>query len=150
LVDAYRADRWACFILCNCLGSRSFQKSGLKPETQSATKLQYQPLHTNTDLYTVISRAVGELTINNFATRRELYRKARNALHNQLRGQERSHTEKEWRALEHAIRKVEEERRLVEPKPTGLLVTSILFPALWASDFTSMSLYWVARLPRMR
>ena len=127
-----------------------FQKSGLKPETQSATKLQYQPLHTNTDLYTVISRAVGELTINNFATRRELYRKARNALHNQLRGQERSHTEKEWRALEHAIRKVEEERRLVKPKPTGLLVMSICFPVLWASDFTSMSLYWVARLPRMR
>jgi hypothetical protein len=32
-----------------------FQKSGLKPETQSATKLQYQPPHTNTDLYTVIA-----------------------------------------------------------------------------------------------
>lgn len=106
-----------------------FQKSGFKPETQSAAKPHYRPLHTHRlphDFYAVISGAVGALTINNFATRRELYREARNALHNELRGQERSHTEKERRALEHAIRKVEEEsateegnRRLVKPKPTA-------------------------------
>jgi uncharacterized membrane protein YhaH (DUF805 family) len=89
-----------------------FQQSKLKPETQSAATPHYQPLHTHRlphDFYAVISRAVGELTINSFVTRRELYRGARIALQNQLGGQERSHTKKEWRALEDAILKVEKE-----------------------------------------
>jgi hypothetical protein len=58
----------------------------------------------------------------------------------------------ERRALEEAIRKVEEEssvRPIQTKASTALLVASILLlPAVWIIDPTSISLYWVARLPR--
>jgi uncharacterized membrane protein YhaH (DUF805 family) len=136
-----------------------FQKTGTTFENSRSTSDESpEPAaHSSPeDYYDLISRAVKKLPTNDYHARQEMYRRAKELLHNQLHGQGRSYTKAEWRALEHAIRKAEAEsaaqernRRRLEPQSTGLLVTSIFFPSLWATDVTSMSLYWVARLQKL-
>jgi hypothetical protein len=119
------------------------------------------------DYYPLISRAVAQLPIKTHATRQDLYRRAREALHKQLEGQEPSRAAREWRSFEQAISRVEADmasarRRALftgtvaqrdehkfEPQSTALLILSIAFASkLWAIDCTCVSLYWVARLPK--
>jgi hypothetical protein len=108
------------------------------------------------EYYALISRAIGKLPINDYHSRQELYRRARELLHNQLREHERSYVKRERRSLDNAISIVEQKQRIeqkqrhqFDPRSTPLLVVSIFFLAkIWVLDFTSMSLYWVARLPK--
>jgi hypothetical protein len=54
-------------------------------------------------------------------------------------------------AFEKRVEEIRHERQTWRFKPasTALLVISILFfPRIWMIDATSVSLYWVARLPR--
>jgi hypothetical protein len=113
--------------------------------------------------YPVIARAIAQLPDNTREPRRDLYDRARATLRTQLNEQ---HTppvdfERDRRALEFAIRKIEKESSLKarptriplrdprhHPTTAFLVVSIFFFPGLWALDFTSMSLYWVARLPR--
>lgn len=60
--------------------------------------------------------------------------------------------ERERRALEDAVRRVERDSpKLAIANPlhqpsTISLVISLIFPRLWLIDVTCMSLYWVARI----
>lgn len=140
--------------------TKHLQKSEWTPDVPQAAPQPNDPAEPPSDYYALISRAVGKLPTNNRATRRELYRRARQLLHNQLRDHERSYAKREWHSLEKAISIVEKTQRHklkhearstqdLEARSTPLLVVSIFFLAkLWVLDFTSMSLYWVARLPK--
>jgi hypothetical protein len=94
-----------------------FQTAGLRHDhPPPLLKPREEPRHAGAaaqqsphDYYPLISRAVTQLPINTNATRQDLYRRAREALHRQLGGQEPSRTSPEWRSLEQAIRKVEAE-----------------------------------------
>lgn len=111
-----------------------------------------QPPH---DYHAVINEAVQRLARNDFVTRRELYRRARTTLQLQLQGQEHLSMNGELRALEQAIRDAEtsavnaerDRQRFFSQSTVYLGLSIYLFPHLWAIDFTSMSLFWVARLP---
>jgi len=119
------------------------------------------PCRSSVDYYPLIARAVAKLDDNSPLARVAVYGRARRALTAQLRAQEPSTAEpriaQERRALEEAIRRVEDEAparraqttpRLQTKPSTALLALSIfLFPQLWLIDPTLMSLYWVARLP---
>jgi len=85
--------------------------------------------------------------------RQTLYDRARMALTAQLDEYDQLQIECERRALEAAIRRVENQGRAPEflakqPSTALLIVSIILLSKLWVLDPTSMSLYWVARLPR--
>jgi hypothetical protein len=109
------------------------------------------------DYESLITRAVSQLADNNPRDRQGLYDRALAALTTQLQQQSRelsaSRIAKEKRALAAAVRRVEKDARTKERQKTramkgastALLVFSLLFPGLWAIDFTCMSLYWVAR-----
>jgi hypothetical protein len=137
-----------------------FQKSRTSSKSVPSVPLSEQPARpaarsSPEDYYELISRAVGKLPNNDYDARQELYRRARELLHNQLRGQGHSYAKREWRSFDRAIRMSEQEnaaedrrRRKFQQRSTGLLMISILFPNVWAIDVTSMSLFWVARLPR--
>jgi hypothetical protein len=123
-----------------------------------------KPAIREADYHRVIGHAVSKLAHNTVEARRTLYDRARAALTAQLHGRDLSISESqiafEKLALEAAIRRVEEDRlrhlrepsrihRLEQHPSTALLIVSIfLVTALWVQDFTSMSLYWVARLPK--
>jgi hypothetical protein len=105
------------------------------------------------DYYPVIARAVSRLPNDTPEARRTLYDRARMALTAQLDEHDQLQIECERRALEAAIHRVENQRRvpefLAKQPSTALLIASIiLLSKLWVLDPTSMSLYWVARLPR--
>lgn len=102
------------------------------------------------DYYAVINRAVGNLSSNDRTSRQRIYERARTLLDSELRGQDRSRTKYEWKSFEKAIRDVEKDKKKVEPASTALLCLSIFFPSYWMLDCTSMSLYWVARFPKIR
>jgi hypothetical protein len=102
------------------------------------------------DYCAVINRAVANLTINDRTNRQRIYERARTVLHSELRGQDRSRTKYEWKSFEKAIHDIENAEKRVEPASTALLCFSILFPSCWMLDCSSMSLYWVARLPKIR
>ena len=107
------------------------------------------------DYYVIVNRAVRKLSRNSAAARQQVYDAARKALQNQLLDHDPSIIERERGSLEAAIRNVEtvadlRDKQKIEPRSTGLLLASVCFPGLWAMDFTSMSLYWVARLPKMK
>jgi hypothetical protein len=139
-----------------------FQKS--KPERPQSTSTIKAPLLKRSssasnrlphEYYVIINRAVSKLSPNSTAARQRVYDHARNALQSQLLNHDPSVIERERGALEGAIRNVEtiadlRDKEKLGPRSTGLLVASIWLPGLWAMDFTSMSLYWVARLPRMK
>jgi hypothetical protein len=113
----------------------------------------------STDYYSIIAGAVSKLPTNTVEARRELYSHARATLARQLE-QDPARIKRERRALEKAIRQVESRaavnvkqlnRTGYEPASTALLIASIFFlNKLWALDCTSMSAYWVARLPRAK
>lgn len=140
-----------------------FQKSGWRNEkpkhnqtpdgSQSASPAPLKP----EDYFTLIERVVSTLQTNDRLNRIKVYDRARAALRNELHGQDRSRIKHERKALEEAIREIETDaaaqqrtQQKVEPASTVLLIFSIFFPGIWVIDFTSMSLYWVARLPRLR
>jgi hypothetical protein len=108
-----------------------------------------------TDYYPIIAGAVSKLPDNTVEARQELYNHARATLARQLEHDTR--IERERRALEKAIRQAEiycvlpgsAGRTKYEPASTILLLASMYFPGCWLLDVTCMSLYWVARLPRM-
>jgi hypothetical protein len=96
--------------------------------------------------YPVIFRAVSGLPSNTHAARLGLYGQARKALAAQPLS--KRELKRELRALEHAIREVERSPDQIpgERGSTPALVFSIFFlKMLWASDPTSMALYWVIR-----
>jgi hypothetical protein len=113
--------------------------------------------------YPVIARAIGQLSENTREARQAMYDRARTTLRAQL-GEQSNSFMQDSHALEFAIRKLEKESlrsettkiraakiSLRDPRhypTTAYLVISIFFPRLWILDFTSMSLYWVARLPK--
>ena len=129
--------------------TKHIQTSKRTPDAPQLATQPNDPPEPPPDYYALISRAVCKLPTNNRATRQELYQRAREALHNILRGQERSRRKTEWRAFEQATRKVEAENRKLEPGSTGLLAILLFLPGLWAIDFTSMSLFWTARPPQV-
>ena len=125
--------------------------------------------------YPVILRAVSQLPNNTPEARKGLYERARAAHAGQLRGQQSElEVARERLALETAIRRVEDEATpsqsprpvpgnasiesapkkervsspLHRPSTASLIISLIFFSGGWAIDFTCMSLYWVARLPR--
>jgi hypothetical protein len=128
-----------------------------------ATPQSEPPSHPSTvDYYAFVSRAVSELSANTAEARETLYERARTALDAQLHRQDQpmssSQIANERTALELAIRRLEKDAQIRErqqirelKKPsTALLIASVcFFPVLWMLDFTSMSLYWVARLPKI-
>jgi hypothetical protein len=109
------------------------------------------------DYYSIIANAVTKLPDNTPETRRALYDRARMALATQLYGQDPSQLAHDQRCLERAIRRMEAvsyrpvrgKREIYEPASTALLVV-LMFSHGWLIDFTCMSLYWVARLPKVR
>jgi hypothetical protein len=110
----------------------------------------------STDYYSIIAGAASKLPANTVEARQELYDHARATLARQL--EQDARFERERRTLEKAIRQVESRaalnikqlnRTAYEPASTILLLASMYFPAYWLLDVTCMSLYWVARLPRM-
>jgi hypothetical protein len=104
--------------------------------------------------FSLIARAVSQLPLNDRASREVVYDRARHALIDHL---SKSELEREQHALEASIREFERRAppdltNLRNPlhRPTAtLLVISIFFPRLWLIDITCMSLYWVARLPKI-
>jgi hypothetical protein len=133
-------------------GFRKFNEATLQSEPPS--------LPSTVDYYGFISRAAAELNGNATEVRETLYERVRTALVTQSLRQEPpvsiSQIEIERAALESAISQFEkneqrEERlrsRKLKKASTALLIASMFAPGLWALDFTSMSIYWVARLPR--
>jgi hypothetical protein len=118
--------------------------SGVKPPTSAPSVKDYQ---------SAIDRAVFESAANTLEARQALYERARTALTSQLNGQDlpNSQIAREMRLLNAAIRSVEHEYpyRLARKGSTTLLFLSILcFKIGWVTDFTCMSIYWVARLPK--
>jgi hypothetical protein len=103
--------------------------------------------------YAIIEHAVSQLENKDSQSREALYAQARTVLDRELQGQ--PEREQEKKALVKAIREFEGFKKYihefaVEPGPasTALLLASMLAPKLWMLDATSMSLYWVARLPK--
>jgi hypothetical protein len=129
-----------------------------------SAKVAESPPRSTADYHSVIARAVSGLADNTPAARQILYDRARMAVAAQLHGQDppisESHIARERLALEAAIRRIEEEAsprhttrppKVHGPASTALLIASILFLRIfWVMDFTCMSLYWVARLPKPR
>lgn len=107
-------------------------------------------LEKRTEAYSsLITKVVSQLPLNDRASREKVYDRARAIL------AEQQSSEREWRALDEAIHRVE--RRFpkvtvgnpLHRATTASLVVSILFPGAswgWILDFTCMSLYWVARI----
>jgi hypothetical protein len=113
------------------------------------------------DYRPLVARAVASLgDAGTVQSRKDLYERVRAEHAAQLnkltftaaeRSQERA-------ALEAAILAVESDTmparassdRLGRKGSTGLLIFSMLFPGLWALDFTCMSIFWVARCPIIR
>lgn len=109
------------------------------------------------DYYAVINRAVVNLTNSDWTERHRIYERARQVLHSELRGRDRSQSKHEWKSFEKAVRDVETDAttrqragKTFGPASTPLLVFSLFFPSYWMINSTSMSLYWVARLPRYK
>jgi hypothetical protein len=131
----------ACWVIAG------FRKPEVRPKADEPPS--QRPL---ADYYPVIARAVSGLTDNPPLARAAPYAHARRALNAQLLPMSAMQIKRERRALEEAIRKVEEESSVRPARTkasTALLVASILLlPAVWIIDPTSISLYWVARLPR--
>jgi serine/threonine protein kinase len=110
------------------------------------------PSTTIEEYQSVVGRAVSGLADNTPQARYEIYGRARAALVSSLSGQGVADADvgREQRRLEAAIQKVERASpkppRFQERASTALLLASLIFPGFWAQDFTSMSVYWVARL----
>jgi hypothetical protein len=124
-----------------------------KPQQATANQSPASP-RSSADYYSIITRAVSALPNNTRRHRQELYDRAHDVLDRQLGGQSRSQVRPERRALSDAIRRVEaeaaeRERRERKLGSTPLLVISIFLPGWWMQDCTAMSLYWVARLPKL-
>jgi hypothetical protein len=101
--------------------------------------------------YALISDAVSRLEDKSEKARQAIYVKARTVLADKLQGYGRSDTRREWKALEKAIRDVEENYKPTKAASTISLIASILFlPGLWIMDASSMSLYWIASLRKPR
>jgi hypothetical protein len=126
----------------------------VRPKADEAPPRSEPPSHRPpADYYPVIARAVSGLASDTPEARQTLYDRARTMLIAQLHERDQLQIECERRALEDAIRRVENQRKapesLAKEPSTALLVASIiLLSKLWVLDPTSMSLYWVARLPR--
>jgi hypothetical protein len=113
-----------------------------KTQTPSATTHNY---------YALISDAVSRLEDKSEEARQAIYAKARTVLADKLQGYGRRDTQREWKALEKAIRDVEEIYNPTKAASTISLIASILFlPMLWIMDASSMSLYWIASLRKPR
>ncbi len=134
--------------------------SGFRKFNESSPQLEPPSQPSTVDYYGFISRAVAERNGSATEVRENLYERVRTALVTQLLRQEppvpSSQIEIERAALESAISQFEENERREErvktrklkKASTVLLIASIFAPGLWALDFTSMSIYWVARLPK--
>jgi hypothetical protein len=126
----------------------------VRPKVDEAPPRSEPPSHRPpADYYPAIARAVSGLANDTPEARQTLYDRARTMLIAQLHEHDQLQIECERRALEDAIRRVENQRKapesLAKQPSTALLVASIiLLSKLWVLDPTSMSLYWVARLPR--
>jgi hypothetical protein len=131
-----------------------FRKPEVRPKADEAPPRSEPPSHrAPADYYPVIARAVSGLANDTPEARQTLYDRARTALTAQLHELDQLQIECERRALDDAIRRVENQRKAPESvakqPSTALLVASIIvLSKLWVLDPTSMSLYWVARLPR--
>jgi hypothetical protein len=90
-------------------------------------------------------REASALPENNAMAREELYGRARYGLAERMRGQKS--LKSELRALEFAIRSVERSpHAVIESRAaTSLLILSVMFPGLWLTDITGVSLFWVVR-----
>lgn len=134
-----------------------FRKSDLKLKGRPVSDKGSVAHHPPHDYHAVIGEAIERLAKNNIASRQELYRRARSTLKLQLQGQQQFSTRNELRALEQAIRdaetsavNAERDQQRLFPQSTVYLGLSIyLFPHFWAIDFTCMSLFWVARFPKV-
>ena len=109
------------------------------------------------DYRPLLLRAISQLPENNPASRAKLYERAAVALTEHLRRKTPkmldSHITNETEELRRTTRELEREISTAERKwqastkgSTALLFVAALgFPVLWVLDFTSMSLYWIAR-----
>lgn len=134
--------------------------SGFRKSNGETPQSEPPSQRSTVDYYGLITRAVAELNGNITEVRETLYERVRTVLVTQLRRQEPpvsiSQIEIEQAALESAIGQFEkneqrEERlrtRKLKKASTALLIASMFAPGLWALDFTAMSIYWVARLPK--
>lgn len=98
--------------------------------------------------YPLIDEAASQVPITDREARQRVYATARMVL---AECSAPSEFERERRALETAIHKVERSRRITIGNPlhrptTVALVIALLFPRVWLIDVTCMSLYWVARI----
>lgn len=103
----------------------------------------------------LIARAVAELKINDSYSRQNIYVRVRSALANQSLSKDEF--AREQHTLERAIQNFENgsPREIFffgnpQHRPaTMTLMFSIFFPGIWVIDITCMSLYWVARMPKV-
>ena len=106
--------------------------------------------------YAIIEHAVSQLENKDSQSRETLYAQARTILDQKLQGQPDWDAQQERKAFEKAIRDFEGFKKYihefaVEPEPAstaGLILSIYFLKGLWMLDATSMSLYWVARLPK--
>jgi hypothetical protein len=119
-----------------------------EPSSEAKTQTPSAATH---NYYALISDAVSQLEDKSEEARQAIYVKARNVLADKLQGYGRRDTQREWKALEKAIRDVEEIYNPAKAASTISLIASILFlPMLWIMDASSMSLYWIASLRKPR
>jgi hypothetical protein len=115
------------------------------------------PADTSDKYYQLLSNAFSQLDNRDWEQRLAIYNKVRTILSDQLSDQGKARAKVERRALETAIAKIDAEQRSQEreehraaPASTVLLVFSLIFPGIWIMDLTCVSLYWIARLPKVR
>jgi hypothetical protein len=148
-------------------------------EPSREARQPHEPSHSaRVDAYhSLIAKAISQLPVNDPASRRGVYDRARSALAGHSSKETFRH---EQRALDAAIGRIERQalaemtdtrneparpkrsstleylkdrdkpkyENLLHRPSTGGLVFSLLWPGFWLMDVTCMSLYWVARIPR--
>jgi hypothetical protein len=121
------------------------------------TGLFAAPLRSPEDYFALIHRVISDSDPS--VSRQAVYSQARSILAAQLKGRspalsrlqrraERVSLEKAIRGVERVFAEQEQALRRMQAQPTISLVIALMFPGLWAMDFCSMSLIWVARLPK--
>jgi hypothetical protein len=130
-----------------------------KPQTRWwRARRTLQSAAPSVNYHAVIARAVSEWDYDTSLAKQAreiIYKRAKLRVGFELHAQNSPELDisQQLRLLDEAIKKVElaprRRARIAQKGSTALLVfTAIVLPRIWAIDFTSMSIYWVARLPK--